>query len=527
MKNFRFTTSIGISLLFCFGFGLCTETPAKTEKPIRKGVSSMSNTRIQLQLSGLPERTIIGGGIHATIVVKNISDKVISIPALAPISPVLFTFENAATSYKKAFSHQSSLDAMQSGRSVPRMELQPVSLKPGDSVSQKTGDLATYAGNPFPEGDYQVTASLRFEGDVITAPVQKIRICAPLIGTIETLYSTQYATALSVFVEEKCFAPAAIFVRESIPLNPELGFTGYPFAIQKGIEGIAACEKVGSDISGRWIARLSRGKLVGSWGDINLPFKDFGEVETDLKSAVLHPRGYTVHENAGMFFITGKKQTKTFLQSCVFTYKTPALKPPIHLSDNDVPAMSVQYDASSGNFLMLWIEQSASAGCSIKSGRYRPDHDAGLDGSRTLLTLKCLPAALAMEPTTMPRREQGTYAVLFVDEKKKQLSFIQDDVASQDSPVPVIVPLPPGPCKAWAVAPAYDYHPLIVAQSGDHLMWYEIEGDKQWKAFAHDSTGVSRLSLYCSPQNEYWAHWVNTETGLRFERIPYMIKPAR
>jgi hypothetical protein len=528
MQIFLPKTSIIPTLLLLFSISMCIHAASSSEKSIRKGALSMSNGQIQLILKDFPERIITGGSIHGTVEIKNLSGKTVSVPAMTPVSPVLFTFENISAKYKKVFSHQSFINAMQSGRSVPQPGIQTVSLKAGDSISQKTGDLSTYAIAPFPEGEYQVTASLSFEGAIITSTTKTIHVCAPAIRMIETMYSALFSTALSVFIEDKCYSPQALLLRESYPNNPSIGVSGQPFSLMETIEGIAVCEKIGNDIPGRWIGRIGKEKLIASWGDINFAFKDFGSVEFDLKSPVLYPQGFTVHENTGLFFVTGKKESRTVLQPCYFSDKSALKKMSIPLSDNDVVALQVQFDLLSKSYTILWIERSASVGYSLKYGRYRSDSNGSLDDIRLLLTSRFSPVALTMQSTAQTQGEQqGKFTALFIDEQKKQLSFFQDHAGSHNRPIPVTIPVPPGVCKEWSVAPSYDYHPLVLTHSEDHLMWFEVGGDNQWKVFAHDSKGVSHLEQFTNSQNEYWAHWVNRETGIRFERIPYMIKPAR
>lgn len=145
----------------------------------------------------------------------------------------------------------------------------------------------------------------------------------------------------------------------------------------------------------------------------------------------------------------------------------------------------------------------------------------------TLCTTKSNLLAWAVHSVIVKESNNNRFAVLFGDADGKSFSFLQKEAGSDESSRPVTILPPPGPADGWSVAPSFDYNPLIIVRSEKHLLWYEIGGDNQWRTFAYDDQGISHVSQFVRSTNEYWAQGVNTKVGLRFERIPYQVRPSR
>jgi hypothetical protein len=507
-----------------FGLFVTIAVPfAKTNIP---GDHPMSSISVSITIKNMPKKVICGGSIMCEVEVKNNSADEISVPALAPFSPIQYVFKLVSDGSQRIVSRKNFSAFMKSGRSFPAIEQKFVTLKSGECLTNREGDLAVSAIDPLLPGDYTITASIEINKTTFTSVPVSLTLCSPEIQLLESYFSSLYQIVNSIFIESRCHAGKALFLRPAFGNNPVIGVAGIPFELEKMPEAIAAVEKVESDATGQWVCWQDGTAITGAWGDVYLKFRVFGSTKVDLDSPQLLPLGFTLSNNTGTFFVRGQKNGKTVLQSITFSEKGSSEGPVVAVTGNPVAAIKIQYNRPGKYFTVFWVETSGGNVCTLKYGKY--DEKAGIVSNvTTLCTTEGHLLSWAVHSAISKESDKNRFAVLFGDADGKSISFLQKDAGTDESSHPVTIMPPPGPADGWSVAPSYDDNPLILVRSEKHLLWYEVGGDKQWRAFAHDDQGISHVSQFVRYTNEYWAQWVNTQVGLRFKRIPYYVRPPK
>ncbi|MFP4165115.1 MAG: hypothetical protein ACLFVE_14140, partial [Chitinispirillaceae bacterium] len=493
-KPFLFCLIIIISLSSCF---------AKTKN---SGETPMKNKPLTMTILDYPEKVISGGSIEFKIELENTSDRVLKVEQLAMNSPIKYIFKNMKSGGELIVSQEKFKSFMRGGRNIPRRKKQYVDLEPGKSLINREGDLCEYAIDPIPPGEYNVTALLTHEKQDVISDSVNIRICSPDYKDVKTLFSHQYQEAISIFIETSCFETPMLYHRQSFSTSPAIGAASIPFPVEEPVQGIANTESIGQNLPDRWVSYISGNKVIGACGDTYVKFKIFGSTETDLESPRLIPQGFMINENKGTFFLFGKNGATTKLQQVRFSEDGAEKKDAISLTDNEIFELKIQFNRESNHFNLLWIERSG-AEYILKAGVYSPS-EGTITGIHEFFRTDLSPVMLYLGSVVKNSERKNNYAALFVDSSNKMLTFVQSSYWSKEYPSVKLVPFPPGPSAEWSTAPSFDHNPLVITHSDGHLLWYEIDGDKQWRSFAHDTKGVSRLQLFTDSRNRYWAHWV-------------------
>jgi hypothetical protein len=505
--------------------GLCAMIFLTFGKTSNSGVHSMANSPIVIAIKDMPAKIICGGSINCAIELKNTSDQAVSVPVLSPVSSVQFEFDPAGGGSRRIISQTRFNSWMDRGKTVPVMEQQFTSLKGGDGLINSEGDLGQYAIEPLLPGEYKIIATLDLKGTIISSLPVSLTVCSPQIKILESYYSPRYQNVYSVFVEDKCFSRNVLFIRPSFSNNPKNGVAGIPMELSELPSALAAAEKIADDVSGQWLSWLVGNTVSGAWGDLNLKPRVFGSVEVSLGSPRLLPQGFTIENNAGVFFLIGDSKGETALQSVTFSEKGAYSSNPVPVCANAIVFVKVQYDMKGKYFSIFWIEKSNENEFYLKSGIYYDKTSVNLTDIHILFKTSNTPLALSVHSVAVNVHKKTGITALFKNVTDKSLTFIQMAAAPSEPSHPVSIPYPPGPADMWSISPSFDYNPLIVARSENHLLWLEVNGDSQWRTLAHDDQGISNVSLFTNQQNEYYAQWVNKKTGLRFEQVPYKIRP--
>jgi hypothetical protein len=248
------------------------------------------------------------------------------------------------------------------------MEQKYVSLKPGEGLTNKEGNLAVSAIDPLLPGDYTITASIVTNKTTFTSAPVSLTVCSPEIQLFESYFSSFYQIVNSIFIESRCHAGKTLFLRPSFGNNPGNGVAGIPFELDKMPEAIAAVEKVEFNATGQWVCWQDVTSITAASGDFYSEFQVFGSTKVDLDSPQLLPLGFTLSNNTGTFFVRGRKNGKTVLQSITFSEKGSSEGPVVVVTENPVVALKIQYNMPGKHFTVFWVETSGGNACTLKYG---------------------------------------------------------------------------------------------------------------------------------------------------------------
>src|SRR5512133_1359957 len=331
-------------------FGVCAAIALPFAKTTIPGDHPMSSISVSITIKNMPKKVICGGSIMCEIEVKNNSTCEISIPALAPFSPVQYVFKSVSDGSERIVSGKNFSAFMNSGKSVPVMEQKYISLKSGEFLTNKEGDLAMLAIDPLLPGDYTINAFIEINKTTFTSSPVSLTVCSPEIQLLESYFSSSYQIVNSIFIEGRCHAGKALFLRPSFGINPVIGVAGIPFELEKMPGAIAAAEKVESDVTDQWVCWQDGTTITAALGDLYSEFQVFGNTEVDLDSPQLLPLGFTLSNNTGTFFVRGQKNGKTVLQSITFSEKGSSEGPVVAVTGNAVAAIKIQYNMPGKHF---------------------------------------------------------------------------------------------------------------------------------------------------------------------------------
>jgi hypothetical protein len=471
---------------------------------------------IEVQLAIKSNECIVDGSIPVTVTVRNTTPSLVKVHQSDARSP--FVYELASVRDGSVRELSATLFLRRTSPQPPPPVVPEMEVLRGNGEKRYEEDLASYAAEPLPAGEYRLTVRYPLNGGVYASRPETLAIVPPRVGAFAELSTLNRSRLASVFVHED-HGRTAVYQRESRFNNPALGVWYERDSAAPGhrIAGVAIASETDTDLEWRWIAWLEDEVFHAAvgWG----PSRKFAlkPAATGLSSPRLIETGWQSQAGPGMFLVAGLEKGRSVLRLATLPDRVEPKFQTFDLAATMPQAIVAAWMGQSQRpgILVVWAEQLGT-GTRLLAKTVAP---GGSDsGAVTLLNRPEPLAALALSPVTLDpvpvvhalfgpgaggRRMTYMEVRITRDLAHKEWEFSAPDGLSKDA--------------AWAIAAGTaDPHPVLVS-AGDKLLLGRAATESAWQPLS-DAPGGPRLPRLVA-LTETWATWVDSQKGVRYRVV--------
>lgn len=478
---------------------------------------------LQLTIRPVHPEIIVGESLVVEITLANRGTAPIEVNS--PESPSLFDFLLRSTKDNRSYTLSARRARLsreiEPGPALPR---ESVTIAPGASALY-TDDLTSYMTVPVLPGEYQLSVLYDHGTDRVGSQPVPVSIVPPRVRAFATASGPNSDGLSTVFAHSERNGGFALFQRESHPGAPKDGIAYRQVDVQppNTISGVASAVGIDGDDGVRWFSWLQGDSIGAGVAQGKTIFARVNPIPLGLNQARLAEKGWQPNTDTAFFVALGLDPTG-HVSLAIANFRaagTGAVKA-VALAAARIPEhwiVQYQHQNDGFSFNVIWAEQAEGR---VRVMRQSVAADSNTAGQPNVMVER--PGRLlALSAAPFGGSGPGTADALFAPgEKQDQLALLRlgfnggPPANSWNMPVP----LDAGkhPATAWAIAPAPEPNPGVLAKAGDELMFTRASGSHAWSALMPNSAQADYLRLEVV-ENVLWAIWSDPANGIQYKFI--------